>query len=1189
MKQFYVTLILVFCLQFCFGQIGFEENFIVDEGYYTPLASDAFSADIDNDGDLDLISASKSNNQIAWHENIDGAGTFASHLNIISSNAQYATAVYAADIDGDGDIDVLSASSQDNKIAWYENINGIGLFSDEKIITINASQALSVVASDIDGDGDMDVVSASSQDNKIAWYENLNGDGDFSSEQVISNIAFGANTVYTTDIDGDGDIDILSSSNKYNFTDKLAWYENLDGQGTFSGEHLISTQPGTNSVYSIDIDNDNDMDVIAAHSDYNSGFSGITWYENTNGLGEFNSGSVIIGTLDTAKSVFAADIDNDGLQDVLSASRNDNTIAWYKNLDGFGNFSSKQIITTNAVNASSVHVSDIDGDGDNDVISTSEDHKVSWYENLDGQGDFGPQQIASQRQLDLRRIIASDINQDGFSDLIIASSTDDRIAWYKNLNGTGTFDDPINVASQIKFTESIVSADIDGDGDMDILTALLEDNKVSWFENNNNTLQNWLEHVVSDNPEEYAFTEVGDLDGDGDLDIISSSFSTNSIYWYENLDGLGNYGNSQIIDDSFGNAFGFVVEDIDSDGDADVVAISQLANEVVWYKNTNGLGEFSEVLIISDNLISPSDIKIYDIDNDSDLDIVCAGNLSDNVIWFENTDGQGNFDSHHVVTDNYQSPFSLNIGDLDNDGDGDIILTSIQEGSIWFENLDGQGNFGSNLFINDIHCVDSFVIDLNNDMNLDLVSISNDNSESIIFWNKNLGITNNEINGTITFDLDLYGCDVNDPNSSHILVTSQDSSNNEYSTFTNLNGFFQLIVGEGNHTTQIQSNIPNYYYSNPESHLSSFIDVGNTDNVNFCIEAIGAVNDLNIAVHPTIDDPRPGFNTTYQIVYNNIGTTQLSGSVSFEFNESKLNFLNASETVTSQTANILIFDFTELNPFETRTIDIEFNVFAPPTTNIDDILISTATINPVSGDETEEDNIFTLEQTVIGSYDPNDITVLEGEEISIEEADKYLHYLIRFQNTGTASAINVRVEHILDSKLDWTTMQLESLSHTGRVEITNETDVSFVFNNINLANSTYDEPNSHGYIAYKIKPKSDVVVGDIISGTADIFFDFNPPITTNTVNTEIVAPLSVGEFNAQSIQVYPNPVKNKLEITSSQVVDKLTVIDINGRLLKAIKLSNLEYSLDVSSLTKGVYFLEIKSGESKSTKKFIKN
>src|SRR5690606_15369057 len=129
--------------------------------------------------------------------------------------------------------------------------------------------------------------------------------------------------------------------------------------------------------------------------------------------------------------------------------------------------------------------------------------------------------------------------------------------------------------------------------------------------------------------------------------------------------------------------------------------------------------------------------------------------------------------------------------------------------------------------------------------------------------------------------------------------------------------------------------------------------------------------------------------------------------------------------------------------------------------------------------------VFASNEFVIGSYDPNDITCLEGEEILIEDANKYLHYLIRFQNTGTASAINVRVDNELDAKLDWTTMQLESLSHPGRVKITNGSEVSFIFDNINLPDSTNDEPNSHGFITYKIKPKSNVAIGDIFSNTAD--------------------------------------------------------------------------------------------------------
>ncbi len=141
---------------------------------------------------------------------------------IITTNAFAAHSVYSTDLDGDGDMDVLSASFVDDKISWYEN-DGDGNFGSQQIITTNADGAHSVYSTDLDGDGDMDVLSASFDDDKIAWYEN-DGDGNFFSQQIITINADGAFSVYATDLDGDGDMDVLSASW---LDDKIAWYENL--------------------------------------------------------------------------------------------------------------------------------------------------------------------------------------------------------------------------------------------------------------------------------------------------------------------------------------------------------------------------------------------------------------------------------------------------------------------------------------------------------------------------------------------------------------------------------------------------------------------------------------------------------------------------------------------------------------------------------------------------------------------------------------------------------------------------------------------------------------------------------------------------------------------------------------------------------------------------------------------------
>ena len=131
---------------------------------------------MDGDGDMDIVSASYFGNTIAWYENNNGDASSWTATDI-ATNAQGAYSVFAADMDGDGDMDILSASCNDNTIAWYENNNGDASSWTATDIATSADGAWDVYAADMDGDGDMDIVSASANDDTIAWYEN-NGAAD---------------------------------------------------------------------------------------------------------------------------------------------------------------------------------------------------------------------------------------------------------------------------------------------------------------------------------------------------------------------------------------------------------------------------------------------------------------------------------------------------------------------------------------------------------------------------------------------------------------------------------------------------------------------------------------------------------------------------------------------------------------------------------------------------------------------------------------------------------------------------------------------------------------------------------------------------------------------------------------------------------------------------------------------------
>ncbi len=1175
------------------AQVEFTENLVIDDSFYLESPFSVFTADIDGDGDMDVLSASYFDAKVVWFENIDGVGgDFTQH--IISSEVPTAISIYAADFDADGDMDVVVGSLSTNIVIWFENTDGNGAFVQKQIIS--AFEVNNIIAEDIDGDDDIDIVWSSSQDGKIKYSKNTDGLGTFSgSFYNVENSVSTIPSFYTVDLDGDSDIDILSAYSFSGGSQGITWYKNENGTGNFSNRIVISsTVDNVSSVFAGDLDGDGDMDVVSA----SAGDDKIAWYENLDGVGTFSDEQVLSVNADAASVVRITDVDGDGDLDVVSASNNDDKIVWFENLDGLGNFGNEAIITLFTGNMRSLHISDMDGDSDMDFITaTDQDNNIKWYENNDGLGNFSPYTIT--KNIDGGKIIFSaDIDGDGDIDILSASHWDDKVAWYENKDGQGDFYNTQTVISEsINGAGSAVAADLDGDGDMDVIATSSLDDDVMWFENTNGLGTFGEPIIIEDDLYNVSKAFTSDIDNDGDMDVFC--LARGKIVWYENMDGLGNFGGPIQIE-SIGNNFipSIAFGDLDGDDDLDITAC--YGSGFLYYINLDGQGTFSTSQTILGYPFKGISTKINDVDGDGDNDIVVAGeyhgNTSDSsgyVAWFENTDGLANFGDIQFVTTINRNPKSLVVVDFDNDGDLDIASSAQSNGGFiaWYENTDGLGDFENTQQIVSTSSNSPFDIisaDLNDDNNLDLISISNIDDK--IVWYNNMGATlSNQIRGTARFDLLGDGCTDTDDLLSGIMVVATIGTESQ-AAFTQENGVFRIYMQEeGIVNTQITSQLPNYYQPSPAIFESDFTGFGNADNINFCIEPIAAINDLNISVYPAFNDPRPGFDTTYQIIYNNVGTTQLSGSVSFEFDAAKLSFLSASESIASQTATIITFDFTDLNPFETRTIDLEFNIFAPPTTNIGDELVATATINPVTGDETEDDNVFILEQTNIGSYDPNDIAVLEGDEIFIEDAGKYLHYLIRFQNTGTASAINIRVEHILDSKLDWTTMQLESLSHTGRVEITNETDVSFIFDNINLADSTNDEPNSHGYIAFKIKPKADVEVGDVFSAIADIYFDFNPPIITNTVTTEIFAPLSVEEFNTQSIKLFPNPAKRKLEITSNQIIDKLIIVDINGRILNSVDISQAEYSLDVSSLSKGVYFLEIQSGENKSIKKFIKN
>jgi len=657
-------------------------------------ARSAVSTDMDGDGDQDVLSAGGST--VTWYENLDGHGRFGPVRSIAEDVASAQSAV-SADIDGDGDQDVVSVAYYGDSVSWYENTSGLGDFGPEQIITTLADSAEDVFAADLDRDGDQDVLSASSGDDKIAWYENLDGLGSFGPQRIIVDSAYSAKAVIATDLDGDGDQDVLSAAYS-----TVAWYENTDGQGSFGPPQSIHDHASSaSSIRSSDLDSDGDQDVV-----YTSwGDSTVVWHENLDGLGTFGPRRVISNTLSSARSVFTTDMNGDGNQDVLAAGSS--KVAWFDNVDGVGTFGSRTIVTAQAVRPRSICAADLDGDGDEDVLSASyADDKIAWYENLDSHGTYGPQHIITTQAAGARSVCAADLDGDGDLDVLSASVFDDKIAWYENLDGCATFGQQRIISTQATSASSVFCADLDNDGDIDVLSASEWDDKIAWYENTDGLGSFSSELIITGLADAAQSVFSADLDCDGDMDVLSASYRDDKIAWYENVDGLGSFGSEQLITDQALGALSLFVADLDGDGDSDVLSASEWDGTIAWYENTNGAGSFGPPRAIDLWLQGARSVYAADLDNDGDQDVVAASSEHDwwgwrlsKVAWYANC-GHGAFGPRQTITLNADGAQAVFSADLDGDGDRDVLSASEDDSRIvWYENaVSGSSyrNAGSN-------------------------------------------------------------------------------------------------------------------------------------------------------------------------------------------------------------------------------------------------------------------------------------------------------------------------------------------------------------------------------------------------------------------------------------------------------------------------------------------------------------
>gem|GEM_PF-1351202 len=348
-------------------------------------------------------------------------------------------------------------------------------------------------------------------------------------------------------------------------------------------------------------------------------------------------------------SVHACDLDGDGDADVLSLSRNDKEASWYEN-QGNGVFGPQQVIPiTVTFSAISIAGSDMDSDGDLDVLIASSP-LIAWVENTGG-ANFGATHSVSIDASGVGVISAADIDGDGDVDVLATlASTRPRVVWYEYVgpgngwNG-GEYNWERKVTYGVSGTGEAMAVDLDGDGDSDALFATPLNYMVAWCENLGggnfgDPTSGANKQVISQDAQGANSVDAADLDSDGDLDVLSASHKDDKVSWYENV-GKGNgtnggsFGPQQNLSTKATGASGVLTGDLDSDGDADVLAIAPFDMAINWYENLGG-GAFAPGALVYGAANGPTNIHVADLDGDGDPDVLSTTWNDLKVSWYEN-------------------------------------------------------------------------------------------------------------------------------------------------------------------------------------------------------------------------------------------------------------------------------------------------------------------------------------------------------------------------------------------------------------------------------------------------------------------------------------------------------------------------------------------------------------------------
>lgn len=728
MHDFKQVVSFLLFLTVCSANYVLAQNFGNPNYFVDTLAArypmDVTSADLNGDSLNDYLMVSDYQ-QLIWYANNGDSFDLQSPISL--EGFGFLT-FSVGDLDGDGDNDILYGSMKDDRIAWLEN-NGDGTFQSEHVINkpdtdyddnndINgdADKVIWVQAGDIDRDGDQDIVFHTSgyyeSNGKLGWYLNQGG-GTFSEQRYLDQQTFNyLDLTHLANLRGDSLLDVITTDGKH-----LKIYEYKKEEGFAAPVNIIESE---NSVpyghpYQLgDINNDGYIDLLVKVQ-LSQSPNELHWFKNIDN-DYFESGKPIeggnIGNHGWHRSPFQLeDMDGDGDADIVEYYHKNNDLYWFENTND-GYFSGIHSIdslehTTRAHPLSQ----DIDGDGNMDLFMLH-DRGVDRYMQQDD-ASFKIFPVFENSEYRHPKIFATgDVNDDGIDDVFTAFKGSDHVTGHLSQSDGSFIHRTINRYNSPWFRDDFTNLqllDADKDQDLDLLVTVRSE--VHLYRNDEGNF-NDLQVVYADSSSTPKL--VGDLDNDGDVDILalrSSTLLVTELGWFENK-GDDNY-QLHVIEE-FSNQKSIrklFLEDFDADGYLDILSHHFIdgITELTWRKNT-GEGSFmpQQLLLNDPGLFSP--LEIHDVNMDGAPDIVYFTDHSEvpvpnTIAWLENT-GEGRVASPQQLISTTSRWYDLfDLADLDGDGDQDLVTNYLVREDFGFKTvgLQWHENEGKQSFANPEH------------------------------------------------------------------------------------------------------------------------------------------------------------------------------------------------------------------------------------------------------------------------------------------------------------------------------------------------------------------------------------------------------------------------------------------------------------------------------------------------------